>query len=87
MVYSFDRKPYFDKEGNWWIPNEIPFGGELNPSLKPKEWICWLLDISENTPKKAYKNIIGVPVTVWRIREKLRKKGYLNKPVRHERPV
>jgi len=76
MTFKFEDKPFFDPKGNWYIPSTIPFAGELNPKLKPKEWFCWLLDNSLNTPRKAYRNLVGTPTTVWRIRKKLREKGY-----------
>ena len=76
MGYVIKRRPFFNNGGDWLIPSEIPFGGQLDPKLKPGEWWCWLLDNSDNVPKDAYRSWVGVPTTVWRIRKKLRKLGY-----------
>lgn len=75
-MFQFGDKPFFDPQGNWYIPNSIPLPGELNPKLKPREWFCWILDNSLNTPKKSYKNLVGTLTTVWRLRKQLREKGY-----------
>ncbi len=76
-MYSLKRKPYFDKQGNWFIPSEVPFGSLLEPKLKPREWFCWLLINSKNVPDNAWKNLVGHPTNVWRIKKKLKEKGYL----------
>lgn len=77
MAYKFKRKPFFNPDGDWFIPSEVPFGGELNPKLKPREWFCWLLLNSKNVPEIAWKNLVGVSTTIWRTKNKLKDKGYL----------
>lgn len=70
------KQPFFDKKGNLHLPDKIPFGGELNPTLKPNEWFLWILLNSSNVSKKHYENI-GSRSTIWRLKKKLNEKGYL----------
>lgn len=76
IMFQFQDKPFFDPNKNFYIPASIPFGGELNPKLKPREWWCWILDNSLNSPKGIYRHLVGTPTTVWRIRKSLKIKGY-----------
>jgi len=76
MTFQIKTKPFFDPLGNFNIPNDIPFGGQLNPKLTIREWFLWILDNSINVPKNAYQNLVGSKVTIWRLRKKLKLKGY-----------
>lgn len=78
-MFKFHDKPFFDPQGNWYIPRNIPWGGQLQPQLKPTEWLLWILDNSLNVPKNAYKDILGASASIWRIRQRLKKKGYETK--------
>ena len=75
-MFKFQEKPFFDPQGNWYIPKTTPFGGQLTPELKPTEWLVFLLDNSINVPKDAYKHLIGASSTVWRIRKRLKDQCY-----------
>ena len=75
--YKYMRKGYFDKGGNWHIPNSTKFGGQMNPKLKPREWFYWLLENSTNKPPNIYDILIGSRTTQWRVKKKLVEKGYL----------
>lgn len=71
------RKPLFDKDGNWHLPKNIKFGGQMNPKLKPTEWLLYILLNSKNPPKEIFKTLIGSRSTIWRTKKSLEKKGYL----------
>jgi uroporphyrinogen-III synthase len=60
----------------WLMSKEIPFGGQLSPKLRPKEWYCWVLLHSKNAPENIWKNLIGHKTTIWRVKKRLEKKGY-----------
>lgn len=77
MGFNFTKRPFFNKYGEWHIPKDIPWGGQLNPKLKPSEYNCWLLLNSDNVPEDAWTNLVGSRVTVWRIKKSLKQKGYL----------
>lgn len=69
--------------GNLYSPNDIKFGGETDPPLRPREWLVLLFlqtDKSKLLPNKIKKiksAICGSRTTFWRTKKKLKKKGYL----------
>ena len=75
-------QPYFDKQGNFYFPNDIKFGGEVEPALRPNEW--WFLvltiadkeQISEEHQKELF-DLVGCKRTLYRIKKSLKEKGYL----------
>ena len=78
------QKPIFDRNGNLNLPNDILFGGECTPKLKPREWfiLVWLnLDTSECKDKKKIENIknnfCGSQATYYRNLKKLKQKGFV----------
>ena len=71
------KRPYFDKFGNWYFPDVIKFGGQLEPKLNPKEWLFLMLEISENTPEDFYLKILGSKSNIYRSKKTLKQKGYL----------
>ncbi len=73
--WNKEWQSYFNQDG-WWILSKIPFGSEMNPKLKPKEWLYWVLIHTKNVPENVWKNLIGSYVTIWRIKKQLQKKGY-----------
>lgn len=79
MVFELQDRPVFDEVGNFWIPNNIPLPGKMNPKLSIREWFCWILDSSPNATNDHYDNLVGCRVTVWRARKSLKEKGYLSR--------
>jgi hypothetical protein len=77
MGFNIIERPYFKKNGDWYIPYSIPWGGRLNPKLKPIEWFCWVLLNSENAPAEIWKSLVGSRTTIWRVKKILKEKGYL----------
>jgi len=76
-------KPYFDKQGNLYMPNDLKFGGEVNPSLNPKEWWFLILEIANKSKitEKKYRELVDILIgskqTKYRIKKSLKEKGYL----------
>ena len=74
-------KPYCDKSGNLYFPNDTKFGGQVTPTLKPREWLTLLYLQTENIPnkknKKMEESLCGSRTTKWRTIKKLKEKGYL----------
>ncbi len=69
-----------------WLEKGIKFGGQMKPTVKPREWFYLLYfgnikSFKENTPKEKQEQIlkssVGSKVTQWRIKNRLIKKGYL----------
>jgi len=77
------KKAYFDKEGNLYVPNDIKFGGEVDPALSLGEWWVLLLtaadksQISAEHQEKLFNNLVGSKSNIYRIKRSLRVKGYL----------
>ena len=63
--------------GNWYLPNDLKFGGQVSPTLKPREWFYYLLLNSKNVPEKMFENLIGSKSTISRVEKSLKLKGYL----------
>ena len=61
------------------MPNDLKFGGQIKPTLKPTEWWIWLF-LTATGPEK-YKKMYAEEglsrSTIFRTKKKLRKKGYL----------
>ncbi len=76
-------KPYFDKKGSLFFPKDIKFGGEVNPSLNPKEWLFLVLtmadksQLSEKHIEKLFNDLTGSKSSQYRIKHSLCEKGYL----------
>ena len=76
-------KPYFDKKGSLYFPKDIKFGGEVKPSLNPKEWWFLILEIADKKnitkehSEKLFNNLIGNKSNYYRIKRSLKAKGYL----------
>jgi len=71
---------YFDKEGHFYLPMNIKFGGQLKPSLNTREWLLWLfLTAKDNhfAPNNFLKVVGGSLATLYRIKRSLKEKGYL----------
>ena len=74
----------FDKDGNLWLDKRIPFGGQMKPSVTPREWFYLLYEAckeeglpdNDKIPKFIAKDL-GSRATQWRTRNILIKKGYL----------
>ena len=77
--FSGKRKPYFDKDGNFYIPTNFPFGGEITPTLKPKEWFYFVLSLCDEIPEYVKPSLVGSKSTQYRTHKKLIKKGYTKK--------
>ena len=77
------QKPYFDEQGNFYIPKNIKMGGELNPKLKIGEWFYLLFQIADKKTmkkeifKKILSNVFGSKSNQYRIKKSLKEKGYL----------
>lgn len=74
----------FNREGKLWMEKGIKFGEQLNPKLTVREWFFLALeaakkDIEKNKidATKLKKAWLGSPVTQWRSKTSLIKKGYL----------
>ncbi len=76
--YKLKKVPFFDKEGNFWMPNNIKFGGQMHPILKPKLWFYYLLIQSKDVPKEAWNAMIGSKSTEIRTKNELIKLGYIH---------
>jgi hypothetical protein len=78
-----NKRAYFDKEGNLYVPDDVKFGGELSPSLNPKEWWTLLLitadksQISPERQEKLFSNLVGSASNIYKVKRSLRAKGYL----------
>lgn len=74
---------YFDKEGNLYYPKDIKFGGEVSPSLNPREWFFLVLmiadksQISKEKTERLFKHLVGSKSSIYRIKKSLINKGYL----------
>jgi len=77
------KTPYFDEKGNLYLPDDLKFGGEVNPSLNPKEWWFLLLKIADKSKikEKKYQELIDILIgskqTKYRIEKSLKEKKYL----------
>lgn len=73
------RNPFYDKDGNLYIPKDIKWGGQ-NRELSLQE-CSYLIEVAATqSAGKPLKTVMGAPVsrtTEWRIRNSLKKKGYL----------
>lgn len=69
---------YFDSFGELHIPASVHFPGGINPGLKPREWLFWILVSAENYPgdSKKFLEPLGSRTTLYRLRKKLMAKGY-----------
>ena len=76
-------KASFDKDGNLWLTKGIKFGGELNPTVKSREWFylmfeaCKEKEVPFEKLGKFISSTLGSRATQWRIKKSLTKKGYL----------
>lgn len=76
-------KAYFDKEGNLFLEKGIKFGGQLKPSVRPREWFYLLLKACEekgtlpDSVSRIRANWTGSRTTEWRLKKALIEKGYL----------
>lgn len=79
MKHKLKPQPFFDDEGNLYIPNNLKFGGEMNPPLRPREWFYYVLINTKNIPTNEdyFIKLVGSKSTIWRAKKSLKKKGYL----------
>lgn len=75
------KKPYFDQEGNLFLPTTMKFGGQFNPKLTAREWLVlqWLnTDNKEYAPEGYKERLVGSRTTYWRARKSLKEKGFIS---------
>lgn len=77
------NQAHFDKNGQLFIKQGIKYGGQMRPSVSPREWfyLLWEVCVEEGLPKKNIngikKNWLGSRATQYRTKDSLKIKGYL----------
>ena len=75
-IFTSKDRPYIGRNGDLFIPKNIKAPGACNPPLMTQEWFYLLMLETKGATEKDFK-FIGVPSTLWRIKKRLQKMGYL----------
>lgn len=76
-----NKKPFFDEEGNLFIPDDTIWFGDKDLSIKETMYLIIIAAAKGDRSDQNFKNVTNSKgmsrTTEWRIRKSLEEKGYL----------